>query len=164
MQKLRTIANAIITLGPIGYLPFAGVFAALIAIPFVYFVDALIWAMQPLYPGIYMVILVFVAALLAFSSLGSSEERPPRNAMMITSVYGMLLVFSGITINIKFLITGCILFVLVSYALPRLLARFAHIDCTTLPLVLSLLLIDCSAGLLINFLFRFVFWLVTMPR
>ncbi len=163
MQKLRSIANVVVTLGPVGYLPFASVLAAALAIPLVYFMDMLIWVMNSLYPGIYMVLLVFVAALLFFSSMGNDKQRPPRNALVVTHVYGMLLVFSGIMINIKFLVTGYVLFVLLSYALPRLLVRFAKIDCTTWPLLLSFLFVDCAAGLFVNFIFRFVFWLVTMP-
>lgn len=163
MQKLRSIASSIATLGPIGYLPFAGLFAAALAIPVVYCMDMLIWAMHALYPGVYMILLLFISGVIIFASFGQGGERPSRNSLVIANVYGMLLVFSGIAINIKFVITGYVLFVLISYALPRLLMRFARIDCATWPLLFGVLFIECTAGLLVNFLFRFVFWLVTMP-
>lgn len=163
MRSVRTIVNSVVTLGPVGNYPFGGGIATILAIPFVYIIDMLVWSLPSLYPGIYILSLSVAALFLIFALFNGHEGRPLPSAIVINRIVGMLLVFSGIPLNIKFLITGLCFFLLMRYALPRLLARYAGIDCDTWPFLLSVLTIDCAAGLLVNFAFRFIFWLVTLP-
>lgn len=163
MRGLRTVTNIFVTLGPIGYVPFAGIIAVLLALPVVYAVDAVVWAMPDFYPAIYVALVVFFAAALGIVHWGPVEEHPPRHAVVVTRILGMLIVFSGIPLSIKFLLTGMGFFLLVRYFLPQSMLRYAGINCDSWSLLASLLFIDCVSGQLVNFIFRFIFWLVTIP-
>lgn len=163
MRELRTIANLFLTLGPVGALPFAGFFSVLLALPLVYAVDAFVWAIPSGYPIIYIAFLGFFSAALAIVLWGPVEEHPPRHTIVATRILGMLIVFAGIPLSVKFLLTGTMLFLLVRHFLPQCMERYAGIDCASWSLLASFLLIDCISGQIVNFIFRFIFWLVTIP-
>ena len=163
MRELRTIANLFVTLGPVGSVPYAGLIAVLLALPVVYAVDALVWAIPAGYPLIYIALLVFFAAALAVVGWSPMEEQPPHHAIVATRILGMAIVFSGIPLSMKFLFTGTIFFLLVRHFLPQSMQRYAGIDCASWSLLASFLFIDCVSGQLVNFIFRFIFWLVTIP-
>jgi hypothetical protein len=163
MQNLKKIANALATFGPVGYFPFAGLIAVLLSIPIVMAVNSLVWGFPAIYPFIYVALFLLCVAVLVFA-LYPEEESLPRSAMMINRVLGLLVVFSGIAINTKLLVIGSIFFLLLRHFIPRLLLRYAAVNFSSWPAFVHLLFIDITAGLAANFIFRFIFWLVAMPR
>ena len=164
MQNLKRIANALATFGPVGYFPFAGVIAALLSIPIVMAVDSLVWGFPAIYPFIYVALFFLCAAVLIFALHPGEEEPLPRSAMMINRVLGLLFAFSGLAINIKLLVIGCLFFLLLRHFIPRLLLLYAGINFSSWPALVHILFIDIAAGMTVNFIFRFIFWLVAMPR
>ena len=143
MLIAKKIINGLATLGPVGYFPFAEIITLFLSIPMVMAVNAVVFALHT----------------------GTGEEQAlPRSVMMINRVFGLLLAFSGISLNVKLLVVGCLFFLATRHFLPRLLLKYAEINLTTWPAVVHLLVIDCTAGMFVNFVFRFIFWLVAMPR
>lgn len=158
--NLKKIVNPIVTLGPLGSLPFAGFLAVLAAIPAVYGIDMLIWGLPALYPGLHITLMGIVAGLLAITSMQDSTESLPASSIVINRVIGILFVFAGIPVTIKFLATGLVLFLLIRFAIPRLLHYYGGINYADLPSLFILLGLDLLAGFTVNLLFRFIFWLV----
>jgi hypothetical protein len=164
MLMLRRIASSLATFGPVGRLPFANLLAVLLSLPVVVAVDALVWPLPFLYPGIYVALFVFCMGVILFALANDEDNRPPRSAFMINHMLGLLIVFSGIALNLKLLLTGLVLFLLIRHFLPRALLKFAGLDCFAWVPLLGILFVDLAAGFAVNFIFRFIFWLVAMPR
>lgn len=164
MLMFRKIASSIATLGPIGYLPFSSFIAVLLSLPIVAAVDGLVWSMPFFYPGLYVAFSVMCILIIALALSNDEENRPTRSAFMINHMLGFLIVFSGISINIKLLTTGFFLFLAIRHFLPRVLLRYAGINCFAWVALLGILFVDVAAGFSVNFIFRFIFWLVAMPR
>jgi len=164
MRNLKKIADVCATFGPIGYYPFAGVINVLLSIPIVLVVDSLVWAIPWVYPFLYVALFVLTTLILLVTLHRDREEVLPRNVMMINRVLGLLFVFSGIAVNVKLLVVGGVVFLALRHFIPRLLLQYASINLMHWPALIHLLFIDVFAGLSVNFMFRFVFWLVAMPR
>ena len=158
----KKIANHVATLGPVGFLPFAGLVSTVLALPIIFMVNAIVWAMPIVYPLIYILLFGGCTILLIAALDHAHTVHQPRSTMVINHILGLLFVFSGIALNIKILATGCVAFLLLRHFLPRVMLRYAGINCTAWPAVIHLLFVDVVAGLLANFVFRFIFWLVTI--
>jgi hypothetical protein len=77
----------------------------------------------------------------------------------VNRILGFALALSGISIQLKFIITAFLLYLLLRFFVPRLLMRYALLDVNRLPALLAFLVVDVGVGFFINFFFRFAFWL-----
>ncbi len=159
MLEARKIANFCVTLGSIGFMPFGGVLALCVGLPIAIFLDVVVWTLPSVYPGVYLVLAAIVALLIAFYLRETYTHQPAYHAIVVNRVLGFSLALSGISIHLKFLLTTFILYLILRFFLPRLLMRYAMLDVNRLPAVLALLVVDVGVGFLINFFFRFAFWL-----
>lgn len=161
---LKKIASSISTLGPVGRLPFASLITLFLSIPLVFALDVIVWGVTFLYPGIYIALFILFWTVM-FLALSSSEElKPQPNSLMLNVMLGFILTFSGIAINTKLLVTGFFLFLFMKHFVPRALRKYAGIDCFVWHPLFGFLVIDIASGFFVNFIFRFIFWLVAMPQ
>lgn len=163
MLGLKNISNSIATVGPLGRLPFGGALTVIVSLPVVYCVNFLVTSFPALYPWIQLIILaIAVLAVFIAQRMNEHPDGLGKNLIVVNRIIGMVLAFSGLYLNLKFLITGFGLYFLFRHVTPILILRYMGIDLYRGARVASIFLVDCLAGLAVNFVFRFIFWLVTL--
>jgi phosphatidylglycerophosphatase A len=141
---MSILAQRIVTLAKIGYLPASGTLATLITIPFVCLITLLklnyLWCLS---------FCIVASFLILHSSLPWFERHDPRE-VVIDEVIGCLITFYGVTCSFKTMVLGFVIFRLLDIFKPFFIGW-----CERMPGVWGIMLDDICAGICANILLRY---------
>ena len=155
-QNIKNQCLTITTLGPLGSLRFSPLLATLFAIPLVYGVSLL----DSYLPAITNLILgtLFIAIIIVSHIALKEQEIPSSPALLLGKMFLFTVSFLSIPLSLKIITVGFILFHMITTLLPVFVHQTWGLRLQSLPDILGLLITDSIAALLINVMFRFIFW------
>ena len=157
LKKIREFCFNFSTLFGIGEWSFASLIAALLSLPLL-FVGRLVKDIVPLnYFNYGVASLFFIYLLVLFLALGFITEKD-KSTIIINKTVGMFFVFYGIDLRIKFIITGFILFQILSFFAPYIFHKIFNRRVETLPANLAPLSGDIVYGVVCNLFLQFLVW------
>lgn len=155
--KIRELALAIASFGPIGKLPFGAQIAALLAFP-VHAILGWIYLLSATFLYFFVAALVLFMGLSVFLALRLETDEHP-GVIVINNMLGMLVTFMCIPLTIKFAAIGFLLFYGVKQFVPLLARNLIGQSYESLPLFVTLLGVDIVAGFSVNIFLQFVLWM-----
>ena len=157
LKKIREFCFNFSTLFGIGKWTFASFVAVLLSFPLILF-SRFIYKFIPVnYFNYGIASLFFLYLVMIYLALGFITEKD-KSTIIINKTVGMLFVFWGIDLRIKFIITGFILFQLLSFFSPFIFYKIFNRRVETLPVHLAPLTGDIVYGVACNLFLQFLIW------
>lgn len=157
LKKIREFCFNFSTLFGMGEWSFASLIAALLSLPLL-LLTRLIKNIIPLnYFNYSLAFLFFLYLVIIFLALGFITEKD-KSTIIINKTVGMFFVFWGIPLRIKFVVTGFILFHILSFFAPFIFYKIFNKRIESLPVHLGPMAGDILYGIACNLFLQFLIW------
>lgn len=161
LERVKNACFNFSTLFGLGKNIFGPLFATFISLPIIFLIK-LINKLIPVNYFYYVIIsLLFVYLIITVLSL-SFIAQEDKSTIVINKIVGMLFVFWTIDLNVKFFITGLILFNIITLLAPCILNHFFGIENFRFKpfyVYIDILFSDIFYGLISNLFLHFLVWL-----
>ena len=155
-EKIKRVAHIIVSCGIQYHFPLAKLVGSLLALPILFIIHfAYAWFPVATVIGIGG---VFVVSLIAFYIV-LTEPADQYPVLVLDKIWGLLLTFLAIQLQLKLFVVGFCAFHLLRAAMPFLSRRLFSFDFYRFGNVLNFLLPSVFAGALVNMLLRLVLWI-----
>lgn len=158
IEKIKKICFNISTLFGLGEKFYGGFTATIIALPVVLlldFVSKLIPEQYFFWLLLNLLLFSFTIILLALSFVTDKDKT----TIVLNNMVGMIIVFIGIPLKIKLIITGFVSFHIIAFLAPFIVYRLFKYRVENIPSYISTLFVSIIYGTIANVFLRFIFWL-----
>ncbi len=156
-EKIKRIAHIIVSCGIQHHFPFAKLLGSLLVLP-ILFVAHWLYVWFPMATVVAGMIFFSVSLIAFYLVLTEPADHYP--VLVLDKIFGLLLTFIAIPLQLKLFLVGFCAFHLLRFAMPFLSKRLFYFDFYRFGNVFNFCLSSLFAGALVNVILRLVLWVV----